>query len=85
MSERLLPSEVKAKRSRLQGRVRISKRDLTELAVALREFEALSPADQDWVRGQIEAHDAGLSQTYACTHGIVPEKACALCRHRYAP
>lgn len=103
MSERLLPSEVKAKRRRLQGRARIPKRDLTELATALREFESLSPADQEWVRREIEAHDNGVAQcctcleyqipchcmrakhlspTHACTHGIVPESACTLCRRR---
>ena len=53
----LLPSEVKTERKRLQGRVRISKSDLGDLAQALIEFEKLSPADKEWVRSEIERMD----------------------------
>lgn len=52
------PSEVKAERRRLQGRVRLSKSVLSDLATALIEFHKLSPEDQEWVRQQVELRDA---------------------------
>lgn len=75
--ERLSPSEVKAKRRRLQGRVRISKRDLSELAQVLADFNKLSPRDQEWVRNEIERIDG----PQPCVHGTFPRAACAICRH----
>lgn len=54
---RLSPSEVKRARAQSTNRVRINKTTLGDLAIALRDFEKLSPADQEWVRQQIEEHD----------------------------